>query len=158
MSLPADPVSGAEAFAHEVQHVKLGALLDLVDLVKPDDGSRYYAPWRPDPRPAVGLLQGAYAYLGVSGFWRRQRLVAGYQERGDAEYARWRAAAATVVATLRSSGRLTDAGHEFVAGMAHTLAPWQLEPVSATARTNAERAAAEHRTRWQSVPGPAPAG
>jgi uncharacterized protein len=114
MSLPADPVSGAEALAHEIQHVKLGSFLNLVELVKPDDGSRYYAPWRPDPRPAGGLLQGAYAYLGVSGFWRRQRLLEGHQERGDIEYARWRSAVVAVVATLQSSGRLTSEGNEFV--------------------------------------------
>ena len=158
MSLPADPVSGAEAFAHEIQHVKLGALLDLVELVKADDGSRYYAPWRPDPRPAGGLLQGAYAYLGVSGFWRRQRLLDGHRERGDAEYARWRTAAVTVVATLRSSDRLTDDGHEFAAGMARTLGPWQREPVSAAARASAERAAREHLARWHSARGAATAG
>jgi HEXXH motif-containing protein len=157
MSLPANPVSGAEAFAHEIQHVKLGALLDLVELIEPDDGSRYYAPWRPDPRPAGGLLQGAYAYLGVSGFWRRQRLLEGYQERGDAEYARWRAAAAAVVATLRSSDRLTGDGREFVTGMARTLSPWQREPVSAAARASAERAAREHLARWHSTHGAATA-
>jgi HEXXH motif-containing protein len=151
MSLPTTPVSGAEAFAHEVQHVKLGALIDLVELVKPDDGSRYYAPWRPDPRPADGLLQGAYAYLGVSGFWRRQRRIEGYQEHGDAEYARWRAAVAAVVASLRSSDRLTYAGHEFVAGMASTLDTWLREPVSATAQASAERATAEHLARWRST-------
>jgi len=158
MSLPTDPVSGAEAFAHEIQHVKLGALLDLVELIKADDGSRYYAPWRPDPRPAGGLLQGAYAYLGVSGFWRRQRLLEGHQERGDAEYARWRAAAATVAATLRSSGRLTDDGHKFVAGMARTLGPWQREQVSPAARASAERAAREHLARWHAAHGAATAG
>jgi hypothetical protein len=32
-----------------------------------------YAPWRSGPRPLNGLLQGAYAFLGVSGFWRQQR-------------------------------------------------------------------------------------
>ena len=158
MSLPADPVSGAEMLAHEIQHVKLGALLDQVPLTLPDDGSRYYAPWRPDPRPLGGLLQGAYAYLGVSGFWRRQRLQEGHEERGDAAYARWRAAAAMATDTLGSSGRLTSAGREFVAGMARTLAAWEREPVSATARASAERAASEHLTLWQSAHGAATAG
>jgi hypothetical protein len=41
--------------------------------MRPDDGQRYYAPWRADPRLASGLLQGTYAFLGVSGFWRCQR-------------------------------------------------------------------------------------
>src|SRR5581483_603165 len=60
----------AVTLAHELQHLKLGALLDIVTLALPDDGRRYYAPWRDDPRPLGGLLQGAYAYFGVSGFWR----------------------------------------------------------------------------------------
>lgn len=34
---------------------------------------RYYAPWRDHPRPAVGLLQGAYAHVGVTEFWWRRR-------------------------------------------------------------------------------------
>ena len=156
MSLPTDAVSGAEALAHEIQHVKLGALIDQVPLTLPDDGSRYYAPWRPDPRPASGLLQGAYAYLGVSGFWRCQRYQQGYRERGDAEYARWRAATTAGVATLRSSGRLTTEGQKFVAGMARTLERWQHESVSATALARAEQATREHQARWQSAHGTAP--
>jgi HEXXH motif-containing protein len=149
MSLPTDPVRGAELLAHEIQHVKLGALAGQVPLTQPDDGTRYYAPWRPDPRPLAGLLQGAYAYLGVSGFWRCQRLQEGYHEEGDAEYSRWRAAAAMAVETLRASGRLTTDGLEFVAGMARTLDPWQREQVSATAQAAAERAASEHLSRWR---------
>jgi HEXXH motif-containing protein len=158
MSLPPDPVSGAETFAHEIQHVKLDALLNQVPLTLPDDGSRYYAPWRPDPRPASGLLQGAYAYLGVSGFWRSQRRQRGHEEHGDAEFARWRAAAAKAVSILQSSGRLTEPGHEFVAGMARTLGPWQHELVSASALASAERAASGHLARWQSAHGTTPAG
>ncbi|MFI6388843.1 hypothetical protein ACIBHY_20280 [Nonomuraea sp. NPDC050547] len=49
--------------------------------------SRYYAPWRNDPRPWGGLFQGR-----VSGFRRRQRR----HEQGPAElteFYRWREAA-----------------------------------------------------------------
>jgi uncharacterized protein len=155
MTLPTDPVSVAEMLAHEVQHLKLDALLDQVPLTLPDDGTLYYAPWRPDPRPLGGLLQGTYAYLGVSGFWRRQRLEEGFEERGDAEYARWRAAAAMATDTLISSGRLTSSGREFVSGMARTLTAWQREPVSAKAGADAERVAAEHLSLWQSAHGAA---
>ena len=73
LSPPADGLTLAVTLADEAQHAKLGAILDLVTLTRPDDGRRYYAPWRDDPRPIGGLLQGAYAYLGVSGFWRWQR-------------------------------------------------------------------------------------
>jgi uncharacterized protein len=77
MSAPPDPIIGTVTLTHEIQHVKLGALLDLVTLTLPDDGRRYYAPWRDDPRPLGGLLHGVYAYLGVTEFWRRQRNLPG---------------------------------------------------------------------------------
>src|SRR5581483_10387130 len=121
MSRQPDRYTCAVTLVHEVQHLKLSALLDLVPLTLPDDGQRYYAPWRTDPRPASSLLQGAYAFLGVSGFWRRLRQAAAQtavRQRADAEFARWRAAAAQTVTTLRSTGRLTAAGQDFTAEMA----------------------------------------
>ena len=153
MSLPRDPVAGAESLIHELQHVKLGALMDIVTLTLPDDGRRYYAPWRDDPRPLAGLFQGTYAFLGVTGFWRRQRQLGGGQRRADVLFARWRAAVALGIETLRSSGRLTPAGLDFVSGMSRTLATWQNDPVSAQAQAEARHAADTHRARWQSANG-----
>lgn len=154
MSRPADAVSCAETLTHELQHIKLGALLDFLPLTQPDDGRLYYAPWRTDPRPLGGLLQGAYAYLGVSGFWRRQRLQAGYEEHGDAQFARWRAAANLVVETMLASGGLSSAGEEFVSGMQRTLQAWLREHVSADALASAEQAARQHRACWEMAHGP----
>jgi HEXXH motif-containing protein len=156
MSFPPDPVICAETLAHEIQHVKLSALMDIVTLAEPDDDRRYYAPWRDDPRPLGGLLQGAYAYLGVSGFWRRQRRFARGPREPEAEFARWREATAGAVETLRSSGRLTPEGLDFVSGMAGTLAAWRAEPVPAYAQDQARSAAGAHLARWQSVNGPLP--
>jgi uncharacterized protein len=152
MSLPPDPVSCAETLVHEMQHLKLAALLDIVALTQPDDGRRYYAPWRDDPRPLDGLLQGTYAYLGVTGFWRRQHQLGGHWQAG-AKYARRRAAVALAVGVLRSSGRLTSAGMDFVNGMADTLRLWQDDAVSAKAEEEARRVAESHLARWQSVNG-----
>ena len=157
MSLPPDPVSCAETLVHETQHLKLAALLDIINLTLPDDGRRYYAPWRDDPRPLGGLFQGTYAYLGVTQFWRRQRQLAGSQRRADAKYARLRAAVALAVETLRSSRRLTSAGLDFVNGMARTLELWQDEPVPAQLEAEARRAADSHLAQWQSTNGPIPA-
>ena len=157
MSLPPDPITGAETFAHEIQHLKLGALQKIVALTEPDEGTRYYAPWRDDPRPLNGLLQGTYAYLGVTGFWRRQRLLPSGRRHADAEYARWRTATTRSTETLRSSGHLTPAGLDFVTAMAGTLAAWGTETVPPHAQAEARHTAESHRARWQSVNGRPPA-
>jgi uncharacterized protein len=152
MSLPRDAVTVAVTLAHEVQHAKLCALLDQVALVRPDDGRRFYAPWRTDPRPASGLLQGSYAFLGVAEFWRRQR----YLETGDravrahAEFARWRKSALEVADTLHRSGSLTDDGRTFVIGMLETLTRLNAESVPAAAYQLAEHSASEHLAQWHS--------
>jgi HEXXH motif-containing protein len=152
MSLPHDGVTVAVTFAHEVQHAKLCALLDQVPLVYPDDGRRFYAPWRTDPRPARSLLQGAYAFLGVADFWRRQR----YLETGNrvvrahAEFARWRKAALGVAELLSESESLTGDGRVFVTGMLTTLRRLNAESVPAQAHRMAERDADEHLARWRS--------
>lgn len=146
MSTPPDGRWLASTFAHEVQHAKLGAILDIVRLLEPDD-SRYYAPWRPDPRPLSGLIQGAYAYLGVSGFWRRQRAFES-DMRPHIEFARWRESAFAVTGILLDSGRLTATGEAVVTAMRHTLAAWLDEPVPAAALEVARREADEHRQAW----------
>jgi HEXXH motif-containing protein len=147
----------AETLAHEAQHLKLNAILDITPLTMSDDGRRFYAPWRDDPRPASGLLQGAYAYLGVCEFWRGQRQAA----HGDAElrahvrFARWREAAALVTHTLLSRELLTPDGTRFCLGMARTLEAWVDEPVPAEALIRARDAAGRHRAAWEASNGPA---
>jgi uncharacterized protein len=159
LSEPPDLRTFAVTLAHEVQHLKLSALLDVVSLTRPDDGRRFYAPWRDDPRPVSGLLQGAYAYLGVSGFWRCQRHLdhGSARIRAHAEFARWREATANVVETLRASGLLTPVGLDFVEGMARALGPWQHEPVPAHALALARREAGQHLADWRAANGPVPA-
>lgn len=150
LSEPGDGLTLAGTLAHEIQHAKLSALLGAVTLVRPGDTRLFYAPWRDDPRPLDGLLQGAYAHLGVSGFWRRQR----HLETGEtavlahAEFARWREAAFEVTRILIDSGGLTATGETFVAGMYRTLLGWRDEDVPAAAAGLARRSAQRHRTRW----------
>ncbi|MGI8329944.1 HEXXH motif domain-containing protein [Actinomadura scrupuli] len=151
LSRPPDAHFLAVTLAHEVQHTKLTGLLDVVPLTRSDDGSRYYAPWRDDPRPVAGLLQGTYAHLGIAGFWRRQR----QHESGEralsahSDFARWRDAVDFAVRTLSASGRLTPEGGLFVAEMSRTLQPWMREPVGAEARRLADEAAEAHLAQWR---------
>jgi uncharacterized protein len=160
LSLSPDPVACAATLVHEAQHLKLCALLDIVTLTLPDDDQHYYAPWRPDPRPVSSLLQGAYAFLGVSAFWRHERRFASGSTRlrADTEFARWREAAAKGAGTLASSGRLTAAGQEFVRRMRFTLDSWQDEPVLHEALLRARREAERHEAQWKLDNGHVPEG
>jgi uncharacterized protein len=158
MSPQPDRYTCAETLVHEAQHLKLCGLLDLVSLTGPEDGRRYYAPWRTDPRPLPGLLQGAYAFLGVGELWRRLRLSAAedpVRRRGHQLFARWRDGVGLVVSTLLDSGQLTAAGREFVSQMAGVLAQWEREPVPPAALMSARQLAGQHLARWRSDHGDA---
>jgi HEXXH motif-containing protein len=151
LSSPTDIRTLAVTLVHEVQHAKLNALMGITPLTMPDDGRRYYAPWRDDPRPIEGLLHGAYAYMMVSRFWRGERRHASGAAAmpAHATFARWRAAALDVVGTLLDSGRLTRPGNVFVTAMREPLAAWNAEPVPSQAQEWARHEADRHRLRWE---------
>jgi HEXXH motif-containing protein len=150
LSRPRSGRSLALALVHETQHAKLAALLDLADLVRPGTTTLCYAPWRADPRPPKALLHGAYAFLGVAGFWRRQREHerGSTRTRADSEYARWRDGTAQAVETLSCGPDMTALGYRFLAGMRATLTGWRHHAVPAEASTLARVAAENHRDRW----------
>jgi uncharacterized protein len=117
-ALPGDPVTLALLLMHEFQHVKLGAVLDLYDLFDPDDKQLYHAPWRKDPRPLEGLLQGTYAHLAVSEFWRVRAGLGDYDQAEAAErYEHWRVHTAAAIETLANSDSLTPLGMRFADAM-----------------------------------------
>ncbi|MFI7633923.1 FxsB family cyclophane-forming radical SAM/SPASM peptide maturase [Nonomuraea sp. NPDC049400] len=126
-ALPADPATLALLLIHEFQHVKLGAVLDLFDLFDKSDTRLYHAPWREDPRPLEGLLQGTYAHIGVTDFWRTRRNVVrgAAQVKAEEEFARWCGHTLAATGTLAGSQALTPLGERFVARMRETVAAWQ---------------------------------
>jgi HEXXH motif-containing protein len=119
---------------HEFQHMKLGALLDLVPLHRAHGAARHRAPWRTDPRPIGALLQGTYAHLAVTDFWRMRRRADG-GVAAELEYAYWLAQTEEATATLAASGELTPEGEWFVAGIMETLGVWAQEPISPDIRS-----------------------
>lgn len=141
----------AVGLLHEFQHSKLSALLDLVPLYDEHAPVRLYAPWRDDPRPLGGLLQGAYAYLGVTGFWRVQRheLTGRPARFADFEFSRWREQALRAVEVLLGSGALTAAGDRFVTGMGDQLTGWRDDPVPAVPAGAAVEANLDHWLTWR---------
>ncbi|MEU4563593.1 FxsB family cyclophane-forming radical SAM/SPASM peptide maturase [Actinoplanes sp. NPDC023936] len=117
-----DPEALAVLLVHEFQHTKLGAVLDLIDLVDPDSPALLRVGWRPDPRPAESALQGTYAHLAVAEIWRQRA------ERGmpgaAGHYARYRDWTVGAIGALTASGALTTAGRRFIDGLAATAEKW----------------------------------
>jgi uncharacterized protein len=122
-ALPADPVILALLIIHEFQHVKLGAVLDLYDLYDPADDRLFHAPWRDDLRPLEGLLQGTYAHLAVTDFWRARRdvMTGADSEAAGERFAFWYGHTCDAADTLMNSGSLTPLGVQFVSEMRQSL-------------------------------------
>ena len=144
-----DPEIFASVLVHEFQHAKLNAVLDLIPLFGPDQ-ARYYAPWREDPRPLGGLLHGAYAYLGITDFWRVQSvaLATAHQSYAQLEFARWSHDTAHVAEELLDSGALTAAGIRFVRQIRDRLRTWN-HAVPDVLLHLARLATADHRLGWR---------
>ena len=150
-SWPPDPVTMAETLVHEFQHVKLCGLLDMVPLTEPG-AEKVYAPWRQDPRPAGGLLQGIYAHLGIVRFWQSQRQVETDPDhilRANVQFARWRAAVEGSVDTLLQTGCLTPDGVRFTSLLRDQDIAHADEPVPAPAQAIAREVALDHQLTWQ---------
>ncbi|MFK4542425.1 HEXXH motif-containing protein [Streptomyces tendae] len=122
-SWPADPQRLALTLLHEFQHSKLSALTDLVTLYEPGGGPRLYAPWRPDPRPPGGLLQGIYAHLGDLAFWQERSGSRHGPARADAAWrlAQTRAHVERGLTEAASHVRLTALGTRFLERLAGTV-------------------------------------
>ncbi|MET0426842.1 MAG: HEXXH motif domain-containing protein [Actinoplanes sp.] len=154
VSEPPDAATMAVSLVHEYQHIKLGALLHLISLTEPDDGTLYYAPWRDDPRPLPGLIQGIYAFFGIARFWRiRLRKVAGDEREVAAfEYAYALRQTAESVRIGLSAPGLTEAGRDLLHGLRKQVEEWQAEPAETVApRIDrlAEITADSHRIGWR---------
>lgn len=149
LSRPSDARQLGVTLIHEFQHGKLGALLDLAPLHAENSSARYCAPWRDDPRPLGGLLQGTYAFLGVTDFWRGQRHRTDSSELAHFEFARWREQTWRATEELASSPDLTELGRTFIAGMGSTLDAWRHETVPGALAAQARDSAADHRARWR---------
>jgi uncharacterized protein len=117
----------AMLLAHEYQHVKLNALLDLYPLLDPSRQVLMNVPWRPDPRPAEGVMHGIYAHLAVTALWRARAAdeVPGTEpDSALARFRRHRDDLDPVIDALASTDVLTATGEVFVAGIRRTVDRW----------------------------------
>jgi HEXXH motif-containing protein len=150
-SLPPSPASMAETLIHEFQHIKLCGLMDMLPLIEPS-GDRGYAPWREDPRPMGGLLQGVYAFTGIVRFWNAQRQIATEPDdilRAHVLYERWRLTIEPVTGALLGKGRLTPNGIRFVTVLRERGQRQEPVPVPAEAMEIAQEVALDNWLTWQ---------
>ncbi|WP_329545519.1 HEXXH motif-containing putative peptide modification protein [Streptomyces sp. NBC_01356] len=150
-STPPTPATFAATLVHELQHTKLAALSDMLTLHHAGPQQRYFAPWRPDPRPYDGLLQGAYSHLALADFFQRCALTAtrpAHRESAWTLHARYQEQVGAVLPTLVGSGDLTARGRRFVDQMVavHERLEEHPPPRGQAARARAYVAAA--RALW----------
>ncbi|GGS86434.1 HEXXH motif domain-containing protein [Streptomyces chromofuscus] len=155
-SHPDDAAQLAATLVHEFQHIKLGALINLGPLTEPPGGpgssqELFYAPWRDDPRPLGGLLQGIYAFFGVARLWRAHRHTAdpAYAPLAHFEFALWRGQVWSVLNEVRGHVLLTPLGRYVLESLAERCARWMTEEVPAGPLRLAEEASADHLARWR---------
>ncbi|MFD7864776.1 aKG-HExxH-type peptide beta-hydroxylase [Streptomyces sp. NPDC057682] len=116
-SKPVTSAHFAATLVHELQHTKMAALAALTPLHREGPAARHFAPWRSDPRPFDGLLQGAYSHLALADYWqcfalRARRVV--HRDPAWAEHARCREQVGAVLPALAGSAALTREGRTLV--------------------------------------------
>jgi HEXXH motif-containing protein len=151
LSQPPDAVTLAVSLVHEFQHIKLGGLMHLLAELTQEQGDFYYAPWRDDPRPIAGLLQGVYAFFGIAAFWRRRRAVVTDVEArlADFEYAYARTQTCEALRIIKACDALTELGHEFVNGLVEQTESWDGDKLDPEAEDAARVVTDHHRAGWR---------
>jgi HEXXH motif-containing protein len=151
VSEPPDAVTLAVSLVHEFQHITLGGLLHLLRLTEPDNGTLHYAPWRDDPRPLPGLIQGVYAFHGIARFWREHAHGATGADARQAQfefaYAR-RQMRDSLREALASPG-LTEEGRQFFLSLRGSMTAWTGEPVDPAVAQLATLTADSHQIGWR---------
>jgi HEXXH motif-containing protein len=146
-----DSTALAATLVHEFNHIVLGGVFHLTRLCEDDPRMRFYAPWRDDPRPLDRVLQGVYAHLGVTEFWRA---LSRADDRPDGrkaavEFAYWREQTWRVATAIRGDESLTRAGRRFVDGIVSRFEPWLQEPIPAAESAMAKAMVMDHYAGWR---------
>jgi HEXXH motif-containing protein len=154
LSRPPDATKFAELLVHEFGHSKFGVLLSLIDLLEPDGDNetpRFYAPWRDDPRPAVGVLHGVYSFLGVTAFYRdHSAVVSGAPARvARFEFEFHRVRTIQGVEGLLAEADLSELGRRFLGTVLRRLQSWGVESLPDDVRAAAHDADVDSRLCWR---------
>ncbi|MFD9320421.1 HEXXH motif-containing putative peptide modification protein [Streptomyces sp. NPDC060053] len=156
-STPQDALALAETLVHELHHAKLAALGDLVTLHHADPEPRYFAPWKTDPRPYDGLLQGIYSHLALADYFQRRalRTAPPDSEYAWSRHARYRAQVGAALPGLVGSPDLTVRGRRFVDEMTATYERMADRPAPRNHTARAQAYVKAARALWTQRHAPA---
>lgn len=147
---PRNGVGLAATLIHEVQHLKLNALHDLVHVYRPDAVGSFYSPWRHDPRPLAGLLHGIYAFVGVAEFLRRERERARLRDvQGELELARYREQLRLGYRQVATAPGLTALGAKLVEALGVAIERLHGDDIPNDISRLAEDLVVEHWASWR---------
>jgi hypothetical protein len=105
------PLQVADALCHEASHIRLNVILRQRPLLVGDDAEIYASPWRSDPRPLMGLLNGVHAFVNVALFHRRvAEQIPALRSSAGPIYENQRSKVQQAWATLHSHARPTALG------------------------------------------------
>jgi uncharacterized protein len=149
LTRPSSAADFVVTMIHEFQHSKLSAILDLVPLSDPNDDRKYFAPWRTDPRPLAGLLQGVYAFVGVADAWRALRAADGIAPTAEQQFAYARLQVHNGLNAVEQCDALTSAGRALALHLRRTTDALLAEPVASSVAAAAEESLQRTHQRWQ---------
>jgi HEXXH motif-containing protein len=105
------PVKVAEAICHEFSHARMYLYMERNAIIHNDWSKIHHSPWRRDPRPLIGLINGVHAFLNVCEFYGR---LASFDAKWAQEADRVNAAQRTKIETAwhyaRQKAEWTPAG------------------------------------------------
>jgi HEXXH motif-containing protein len=148
LTVPERPEHLAATLVHEFQHSKLSALLDLRPLFDKESKQKFFAPWKPEPRPLSGTLQGAFAFLAVSDFWGMLH-QAGQGASAEQHFAELRVQVALVLGTIDGLAQFNVDGQRFVSRMRVAMEDLLAVPVTRAASEAARDKLAAITRQWQ---------
>jgi hypothetical protein len=110
------PLLHADSLIHETCHLKLDILSGLQPLVTEAAAEPVFRhPWRSDPRPLMGVLLGAHAFLNVMILYRNASMTGAHTDLSLAQYRLRRDEVSESLETLRvNRGKLTVTGKDLL--------------------------------------------
>lgn len=153
MSFDASPHTLAEALTHELHHMKLNLLADVVPMFAESTTPEavFFSPWRNDARPLIGILHGAFVFQAVAALWcdLRERTTGALRERAEGEIVRRAVDLEAAFTVIEAHAELTHSGRELVSAM--RVVPERIAGlgISEASWSAARARQAEHRRSWE---------